>query len=64
MTLLARGQSKTLLTGTRRASSHGGKSRAGWHRVPVRCHDQGWGQNGASSLKKTRTGITAQPTMS
>jgi len=65
MTLLARGQSKTLLAGTRGAAPGGGKSRAGWRPGLGQGNSQlGLGQNGALSSKKTTTGITAQPTMS
>ena len=63
MALPAWGQSKTPLAGTR--SLHpvaAGHARVDT-RVPVMCHDQS-GQNGAFSSKKTKTGITAQPTMS
>jgi hypothetical protein len=64
MTLLARGQSRTLPAGTRSTSPVVANHVRVDTRVPVMCHDQGSGQNGAFSSKKTKTGITAQPTMS
>jgi hypothetical protein len=63
MKLLTRGQSRTPLPGTRSASSSGGKSPEALRPGPGHGHGQ-LGQNGAFSSKKTRTGITAQPTMS
>ena len=60
MTLLASGQFRALLAGTWSASSSGGKLHMGDARVPG--HGQGFGasgQNGASLLKKTKTGICA-----
>ena len=66
MTLLARSQSKTLLAGTRSVHPVAASHVRVDARVPVMCHDQSssGGQNGVPSSKKTRTGITAQPTMS
>jgi hypothetical protein len=63
MRLLARGRSRAPLPGTRSASSSAGSHMRVDARVPVVGHGQ-LGQNGAFSSKKTRTGITAQPTMS
>ena len=66
MTLLARGQSRTPRPGPGAPHPVVASHLRVDTRVPVMGYDQPGldGQNGAFSSKKTKTGITAQPTMS